>query len=119
MKLSGWLTNLALLASLTACAAQAAPPAEVPLLDVEVVPVAGQPSAETPLLDEAAVPVTQHPLPPSDNYGPAPEITNDTWLNTDAPIRIAEQRGKVVLVEFLDIWLNKLPTRNSLGEGMV
>lgn len=34
------------------------------------------------------------------NLGPAPEIQNETWLNVDAPLRIAQQRGKVVLVEF-------------------
>ena len=37
---------------------------------------------------------------PTENLGPAPEITNEVWLNTDAPLRIAELRGKVVLVEF-------------------
>lgn len=30
---------------------------------------------------------------------PAPEITNDVWLNS-APLHLAELRGKVVLVEF-------------------
>ena len=33
------------------------------------------------------------------DLGPAPELTNTTWLNVDAPLRIADLRGKVVMVE--------------------
>ena len=33
------------------------------------------------------------------NLGPAPELTNATWLNVDAPLRLADLRGKVVIVE--------------------
>lgn len=33
------------------------------------------------------------------DLGPAPELTNDTWLNVDSPLRIADLRGKVVIVE--------------------
>ena len=35
------------------------------------------------------------------NLGPAPELTNDTWLNVDSPLRLADLRGKVVLI---DMW---------------
>jgi hypothetical protein len=35
------------------------------------------------------------------NLGPAPELTNEVWLNTDEPLRLANLRGKVVL---LDMW---------------
>lgn len=35
------------------------------------------------------------------DLGPAPELTSDTWLNVDAPLRLADLRGKVVL---LDMW---------------
>jgi thiol-disulfide isomerase/thioredoxin len=33
------------------------------------------------------------------DLGPAPELTNDTWLNVDAPLRLADLRGKVVALE--------------------
>lgn len=34
-----------------------------------------------------------------DNLGPAPELHNEIWLNADAPLRLADLRGKVVLLE--------------------
>lgn len=34
------------------------------------------------------------------DLGPAPEIENEVWLNTDEPVTLASQRGKVVLLEF-------------------
>ncbi len=33
------------------------------------------------------------------DLGPAPELTNETWLNVDAPLRLANLRGKVVIFE--------------------
>jgi len=33
------------------------------------------------------------------DLGPAPELTNTTWLNVDAPLHIADLHGKVVIVE--------------------
>lgn len=36
-----------------------------------------------------------------DDLGPAPELENEIWLNTDQPLRMADLRGKVVL---LDMW---------------
>jgi thiol-disulfide isomerase/thioredoxin len=33
------------------------------------------------------------------DLGPAPELTNTTWLNVAAPLRLADLRGKVVIVE--------------------
>jgi hypothetical protein len=33
------------------------------------------------------------------NYGQAPELTNDIWLNTNEPLRLKDLRGKVVLLE--------------------
>jgi len=35
------------------------------------------------------------------DLGPAPELTGDTWLNVAAPLRLADLRGKVIL---LDMW---------------
>lgn len=35
------------------------------------------------------------------DLGPAPELTNETWLNVDAPLRLADLRGKVVVI---DMW---------------
>ncbi len=32
--------------------------------------------------------------------GPAPELTNSTWLNTTQPLRLADLRGQVVLLDF-------------------
>ena len=40
-----------------------------------------------------------HPSPVLPNQGPAPELTNEVWLNTDHPLRLADLRGKVVLLE--------------------
>ncbi|MEM7116878.1 MAG: hypothetical protein AAF614_30890 [Chloroflexota bacterium] len=34
------------------------------------------------------------------NLGQAPEWDNDVWINTDEPLTVASQRGKVVLLEF-------------------
>jgi len=36
-----------------------------------------------------------------ENLGPAPELSNTTWINVDHPLRLADLRGKVVL---LDMW---------------
>jgi hypothetical protein len=37
------------------------------------------------------------------NYGAAPELTNEVWLNTEpagSRLRLADLRGKVVLIDF-------------------
>ena len=33
------------------------------------------------------------------DLGPAPELANSVWLNTDSPLRLADLRGKVVGLE--------------------
>lgn len=35
------------------------------------------------------------------DLGPAPELTNESWLNVDAPLRLKDLRGKVVAI---DMW---------------
>ena len=42
------------------------------------------------------------PMPTSaslPDLGFAPELTNETWLNVDAPLRLADLRGKVIALE--------------------
>ena len=38
-------------------------------------------------------------LPTLANFGSAPELTNKVWLNTSDPLRLADLRGEVVLIE--------------------
>jgi hypothetical protein len=51
-------------------------------------------AADTPA--PAAVQVSHYP-----DLGAAPELTNDIWINTAAPLRLESLRGKVVLI---DMW---------------
>jgi len=48
---------------------------------------------------ETPEPITSNASLP--DLGPAPELTNEVWLNVDAPLRLAELRGKVVAI---DMW---------------
>jgi len=52
----------------------------------------------SPILPEVALPARFPALP---DLGPAPELTNEVWINTDQPLRLADLGGKVVLV---DMW---------------
>ena len=52
-----------------------------------------QPESETP---EPMPTIASLP-----DLGPAPELTNEVWLNVDAPLRLADLRGKVVAI---DMW---------------
>lgn len=58
-----------------------------------------QPDAEA-ITPELPATVTQQPEVVLPDLGPAPDITNQVWLNTDRPLDLAALRGKVVLVEF-------------------
>ena len=33
------------------------------------------------------------------SLGPAPELTNDVWINSPEPLRLADLHGKVILLE--------------------
>jgi len=48
--------------------------------------------------NEIVMPIITGSLP---DLGPAPELTNDSWLNVDSPLRLADLRGKVVAI---DMW---------------
>ena len=73
------------------------PEAGMPEPDVNEV----QPEA-LPTEPAAAAPVPEQlPIVELEDYGPAPELTNEVWLNTAGPLRLAELRGQVVL---LDMW---------------
>jgi hypothetical protein len=54
------------------------------------------PESESP----KAMPTTAS-RPNLPDLGPAPELTNEVWLNVDAPLRLADLRGKVVAI---DMW---------------
>lgn len=56
---------------------------------------------QTLIYEEAEPTSAQTPSNRADltDYGTAPELTNDVWLNTDAPLRLADLRGQVVLLE--------------------
>jgi hypothetical protein len=40
-------------------------------------------------------------LAPLPDLGPAPELGNTTWLNVAAPLRLADLRNRVVII---DMW---------------
>lgn len=57
-------------------------------------------AAGVSLLFGAKIPTTTSAVKLKD-YGPAPELTNTVWLNTTAPLRLADLRGQVVAI---DMW---------------
>jgi hypothetical protein len=77
---------------LAACAAEPVPAAEVQ-----------QPVGSTAGPTSNQPPTPSHKPPPAAPFrdmGPAPEINNDVWLNTDRPLPLSSLRGQVVLIEF-------------------
>ena len=67
------------------------------LIGVTLVLTACAAPAESKSL-EPVLPIVNASLP---DLGPAPELTNDTWLNVDSPLRLADLRGNVVAI---DMW---------------
>jgi len=55
-------------------------------------------SAPAPPVDDEPAEASPSAVPLPD-LGEAPELTNEIWLNTDTPLRLANLRGKVVLLE--------------------
>lgn len=66
-------------------------------------PVQEEIEKETQAEDIVVEPTQLKPstMPPEGDFELAPELTNDVWLNTDEPLRLANLHGKVVL---LDMW---------------
>ena len=53
------------------------------------------------LASGTVVPPTPKPIQVDlPDMGEAPEILNETWVNSDVPVTLASVRGKVVLLEF-------------------
>ena len=80
---------------LTACSTAGTPTSSSLSSDQESTP----PTSSDPEAAQAAA-----ALPPGvelENLGPAPELHNEVWLNTDQPLRLADLRGQVVLI---DMW---------------
>jgi hypothetical protein len=78
------------------CAAPiGSPPTPVGPARPTVAPIDTAQTATTPTLEVARY---RSELP---DLGEAPELNNEVWLNTDRPVRLADVRGKVVV---LDMW---------------
>lgn len=61
-----------------------------------------EPKAPPEVNDQLEAPIQEEIAEVSlENLGPAPELENEIWLNTDTPLRLADLRGQVVL---LDMW---------------
>lgn len=72
------------------------PPLPIPTLSPPTPPSGMTFIAPTPVPTSRATPE----LAPYPIYGPAAEIRNEVWLNTDAPTRLTDLRGQVVLLWF-------------------
>ena len=72
----------------------------VVVLAAACAPLALEPSStiQATTEQEPTMEVEQVGLP---NLGPAPELQNEIWLNTPQPLRLADLRGSVVLI---DMW---------------
>lgn len=96
-RIFGWQTavGLGMLLFLAACSPE------------ESLPNATEGGEISPESVVAAPQPTQSPESPMEvlavhleDRGPAPEIENEIWLNTEKPLPLSSQQGKVVLLEF-------------------
>ncbi|MFN2168156.1 MAG: hypothetical protein ACK2U9_18085, partial [Anaerolineae bacterium] len=103
--------NAAEVGTPTAEAAATEPPAEEPAAEPTAIDLPPKiPATEAPLATEPAP--TETPSPVDDgltdeqrwvlegleNLGPAPELDNEVWLNSE-PLKLADLRGQVVLLD--------------------
>ena len=106
------LFGLMIAVSVVACSASVPPPDETieEVIEptaadpVEAADPTGEPStaAESPTAQPTEAALTEEPESESlPVIRPAPELENEVWLNTDQPLRLADLRGQVVL---LDMW---------------
>src|ERR1051326_2389791 len=65
------------------------------LFGCAALPATSASDAQTQSMEDASMP--NHASLP--DLGPAPELQNTIWLNTDSPLRLAGLRGKVVILE--------------------
>jgi thiol-disulfide isomerase/thioredoxin len=99
-----WTTLLLTTIFLAACATPigSPPTSSAPLQPTVPEPrEAARPTATTRPVETTVPtvePIFQADLP---DLGAAPELNNEVWLNTDRPLRLADLRGQVVL---LDMW---------------
>jgi hypothetical protein len=93
---------LALILFVAACSIESSPEIAA---EPTIAPTSDAPPATSNLppatSDQPPTP-SPEPLPtaPFRDLGPAPEITNEIWLNTDGALPLASLRGQVVLIEF-------------------
>jgi hypothetical protein len=100
-------------ASVSPTLASPAPAAQAGVVPSET-PAAGSPNPPTETRETPTLPPSPTAQPASqpgptqeqqrlldslENYGPAPELHNEVWLNSE-PLRLADLRGKVVMVDF-------------------
>ena len=84
--------------SLTACSTVSTDSSEASDAKLEVAPTLARPEATPDRTQSKAA--TGNAAPPLPDLGPAPDFTNEVWINTETPLTLDRLRGKVVLVEF-------------------
>lgn len=102
------LTAVVLLLLVACTAPQTEPAAQAPtataILSVPPTPastaVDAAPTSGVQIIASGTIiPPTASPIDLPD-LGPAPELLNTTWINSDGPVTLESVRGKVVLLEF-------------------